>query len=272
MTPQPAPSVAPLARPSHSGRPRMLLVLVVAALALAGCRLDLDTRVEVEASGAGTMALTFLLDAELAETLTATGFDPVPAGVADWEVTRGQLEDGGLQVTVATAFTDPAQLRERVAALQSGLDQEDPLVVESIDLAVADDGAAEVRARVGVRLPSSTGAVGAGLVDGERLAALASDSENFAATFTVVLPGPVQAADADRVDGSIAAWDLPVGTVRDASATSGPPSPLGAWVVPAVGIALLVVVVVVGVVLLRRRRRARRIAPHGRIERLERRF
>lgn len=270
MTPHPAP-----AAPIRAGRGRwstatIALALLAVVVGLSGCRLDLDTRVEVEASGAGTMALTFRLDGELAEALTATGFDPVPAPVADWEVTRTDAEDGGLEVVVATAFADPAQLQDRVAALREGLDDEDPVIVESIDLRVADDGATDVDARVGVILPSSTGAVGGGLFDGDQLAMLAADPEAFAATFTVVLPGPVQSADADRVDGQVAVWELPLDELVDATASAGPPSPLGTWVVPAIGVGLLLVVVVVGVLVLRRRRRDRRTAPHGRVERLQR--
>lgn len=267
------PALSSVAPPSRGRRPsalRSLVVLGVLVLTVAACRLDVDTRVDVDATGAGTMAITFQLDGELHDTLTATGFDPAPAGVPGWEVATQDTDDGGLQVTVATAFDDPAQLQERVAELQAGLDDEDPRVVESIDLEVADDGASELSARVGMVLPSSTGAAGADVLDREGLVALASDPEAFAATFTVVLPGTVQAANADEVDGRVAVWNLPIDQTIEATATAGAPGAIGSWVVPAIGVAGLVLVVVAGVLVLRRRRRDRRVAPHGRVERLER--
>jgi hypothetical protein len=247
-----------------------VLLSVALLVGVAGCRMDVDTRVEVDEAGAGTMAIALLLDGELHESLTATGFDPVPPSVPDWEVTSEPVQDGGLVVTVGTAFANPAELQARVAALQAGLDDEDPRLVESLELVVDDDGSSELTAEVGLLLPSSTGAAGGGVLDRDGLAALAADPDAFSATFTVVLPGTVQAANADRVDDQVASWDLPIDETITATATGGAPSAIGAWVLPAAGIALLVLVVVLGVLLLRRRRRNRRVAPHGRVEHLRR--
>lgn len=244
------------------------VVAVVVALALAGCRVDVDTRVEVESSGAGTLAVDVHLDQELLDDLTVTGFDPVPAAVADWEVSRTPSEDGE-RIRVATTFDGPDELDLRVASLREGLTDDDPRVVESIDLVVADDGSVMLDAVVGAWLPSSTGVEGPGFADGQDLAALAADPDRFAATFTVVLPGSIVDHDADVVEGRTATWNLPPDTVVEASVTSGPPALVGGWVLTAIGVGVLAAVVALGTWFLRRRRREHQVAPHGRVERLQ---
>ncbi len=258
----------PRVRTRASSR-RLVLGLLAGALVLSACRMDVDTRVEVDQTGGGVLAVDVRLDDDLWDRITATGFDPTPSGVTGWQVATSEV-DGGRLVTMATSFTDPVQLQDRVAALQEGLDDEDPGLVEAIDLVVGPDGSTTIDAVVGLRLPSSTGVEGAGFADGEDLAVLAADPERLAATFTVVLPGPVVDHNADTADGSTLRWRLPPGDEVRARATAGPPDALGSWVVPAIATGLLVLVVVVGVVVLRRRRRDRRRAPHGRVERLTR--
>lgn len=247
---------------------RLLLVGLAAllTLVLSGCRMHVDTRVEVTAAGSGTLALVIDLDDELFESLTATGFDPTPEAVPGWEVERVATEDGE-QVRVTTSFDDPGQLAERIVDLDEGLGDDDPRLVESIDLVVGSDGTTSMEAVVGVRLPSSTGVEGPGFAGADELAALVADPDNFTATFTVALPGPVAEHNADIVRGATAVWQLPPGEAVNARVTSDPPALVGGWVLTAAGIGLLAGVVLLGTWLLRRRRRERREAPFGRVSR-----
>ncbi len=255
-------------RPVRSVRVVRVAVLAVAlSMAVAGCRMGVDTRVEVEASGHGVVTLDVDLDQELLDVLTVTGFDPAPPAVDGWEVTRTAL-DVGERIAVTATFDDPGQLADRVADLRDGLTDDDPRLVESVDLVVGDDGSTELDATVGVWLPSSTGVEGPGFADAEDLAALAADPDAFAATFTVVLPGDIVEHNADVVRGSTATWQLAPGEVVEARVTAEAPNLVGGWVLTAIGVAVLVLVVLLGVWLLRRRRRERHVAPHGRVERL----
>lgn len=249
--------------------PGTAMCLALLAVVLGACRMDVDTRVAVEPTGSGTLAVDVVLDDDLVQSLTATGFDPTPTRVPGWDVERVAV-DGGERISIVTTFDDPDELSQRVDELAAGLDDEDPGLVESVDLELAEDGSSELAATVGLRLPSSTGVEGPGFADGQDLAALAADPEKFGATFSVELPGPVTAPDADRIDGTTATWNLVPGEVVEVRASAGPPDPFGTWVVPAVGIGVLVLLVLLGAWLLRRRRRERNRAPHGRVERMRR--
>lgn len=267
-----APTSTSVASPSGRPRPRgtiRLAVVVAMAVSLTGCRMGVESRVEVTASGAGVVAVEVDLDQDLLDVLTVTGFDPAPPAVDGWEVTRTALDDGE-RIAVTAAFDDPGQLADRIADLQDGLTDDDPRLIESVDLVVGDDGSTQVDATVGVWLPSSTGVEGPGFADAADLAALAADPEAFAATFTVVLPGDIVEHNADVVRGNTATWQLAPGEVIEARVTADAPDLVGGWVLTAIGVAVLALVVVLGVWLLRRRRRERDVAPHGRVSRLQR--
>lgn len=246
---------------SAAPAPRRLRALVLLALAVvaAGCQVRVGTDVTVGRDGAGRIALTVALDEELASSLAADEVDPFGALGDDlpdgWRVDRS-APDGGLAATVSADFDDPEGLATRVAQLQEGLDDEDPVVLDDVALDVADDGSARFTARAGFRPPSSTGLAGGGITfDGDDLASLLAErgDEVMRVDLRVSLPGPVVESNADEVEGSTATWALPVTELADVRAVGGPPEDRTWWVV---GGALLAGVVVgyVGLGLLRRRR------------------
>lgn len=233
------------ARPSGR-RPWGPLVLVAVAVLAAGCQVRLGTDVTVAADGSGRLALTAALDQELAASLAADGFDPfgmledLPEG---WDVERSQ-PDGGQAVTVATDFAGPEALADRVAQLQDGLDREDPLLLEEVDLEVGEDGSASFTARAGLRPPGSTGLEGAGVrFDGEDLAVLLSErgDEVVRVDLRVSLPGAVVDGNADVVDGATATWNLPVTELVEVRAASEPPVDRTWWIVGAAALVGLAV-------------------------------
>lgn len=220
-------------------RPRRLrrgLALALVALAVSACQVRVGTDVSVAEDGSGRMAVTIALDEELASSLATDDFDPF-AGLEDlpdgWSVERSDA-DGGLTATVSADFEDPAGLAARVSQLGEGVDDEDPLLFDDVELAVAADGSASFRGRAGFRPPSSTGLEGVGVTfDGDDLQAMLSErgDEVMRVDLRVSMPGPVVDSDADEVDGSTATWHLPVTELVEVRAASDPPVDRTWWVV-----------------------------------------
>ena len=232
--------------PVPATRLRGLVPVLCVALLATACQVRIGTDVRVAADGSGRLAVTVALDQDLAESLATDGFDPF-AGLEQlpdgWQAERSE-PDGGAAVTVGTDFADPAQLADRVAALQDGLDAEDPVVLDDVRLTVAEDGSASFAARAGLRPPGSTGLDGGGVrFDGEDLATLLADrgDEVLRVDLRVSMPGAVTDSDADTVDGSTATWNLPVTELVEVQASSAPPTDRTWWIVGAaalVGLAL----------------------------------
>lgn len=249
-------------------RPRRLagLVAVLAVLA-SGCQVRVGTEVAVGRDGDGRLAVTIALDEELLASLEADDLDPF-AGLetlpAPWTAER-RAADGGESVTLSAPFDDPDGLRQRVADLQDGLDDEDPVLLDDLELAVADDGAATFSGLAGFRPPSSTGFDGEGVVafDGDALTALLEErgDEVMRVDLRVTLPGPIVDTNADEVDGATATWTLPTTELVEVRAVGDPPVDRTWWVVA--GAAVLGLVLVLVVTGLRRRRSAAR-ATHWR--------
>ena len=223
-----------LALPTAHRRLRWAL-LVLLALAASACQVRVGTDVAVGEDGSGRLALTVALDEELAASLGAdeidpfAGLDTLPEG---WEVQR----EGARQVTVTAGFDQPAGLADRVAQLQDGIDEQDPVVLQDASLEVAEDGSARFRARAGFRPPGSTGLQGAGVqFDGQDLAALLAErgDEVMRVDLRVTLPGPVVDGNADAVDGRTATWNLPVTELVEVRAAGGPASDRTWWLVGA---------------------------------------
>lgn len=220
-------------------RPRRLgrgLAQALAALAVSACQVRVGTDISVADDGSGRMALTIAVDEELASSLATDGFDPfegldeLPDG---WSVERSDA-DGGLAATVSADFEDPAGLAARVAQLREGMDDEDPSLLEDVEVAVADDGSATFRGRAGFRPPGSTGLDGVGVAfDGEDLRQLLAErgDEVMRVDLRVSMPGPVVDGDADEVDGRTATWHLPVTELTEVTADSDPPRDWTWWVV-----------------------------------------
>ncbi len=239
-------------------RVRSGLALAVVALVASACQVRVGTDITVTEDGSGRMALTIALDEELTSSLAADGFDPF-AGLEDlpegWEVERTDA-DGGQAATIAADFADPDELTARVAQLREGVGEQDPSLLEDVELAVAEDGSATFRGRAGFRPPSSTGLDGVGVAfDGEDLQTMLAErgDEVMRVDLRVSMPGPVVDTDADEVDGRAATWNLPVTELVEVRAASEPPSDRTWWVVGGAAVLGLVLgFVLVG--LFRRRR------------------
>lgn len=224
---------------SVAARPSRVLrgvVLALVALAVSACQVRVGTDITVTEDGSGRLALTIALDEELASSLTTDGFDPfadlgdLPEG---WSLERSDA-DGGMAATVSADFADPAELAGRVSQLRDGLDEEDPLLFEGVELDVAADGSATFRGRAGFRPPTSTGLEGVGVAfDGDDLQAMLAErgDEMMRVDLRVSMPGPVVDSDADQVDGRTATWNLPVTELVEVRAASDPPNDRTPWVI-----------------------------------------
>lgn len=247
------------ARTPRWARALRAVCLLVLAAVLVACQVSVATDVTVEADGSGRIAVHVELDEEITASLAADDVD-VLAGLEElpdgWTSERSD-RDGRTAVTLAADFADPAGLAERVEQLQSGLDAEDPLLLDRLDLAVDDDGGARLEGRAGLRPPSSTGLRGAGVAfDGDDLADLLAErgDEVLRVELRVTMPGPIARGNADEVDGRTATWRLPVTELAAVEAVSHPPSALRQWLVVGAAALIGLVVGLFGVRLVSRRR------------------
>lgn len=244
----------------------MVVLAAVVALLLAGCRLDATTDVTVAADGSGSLEVAVELDRATADTITAGGTSLVPSVPAPWEADE-TIDDDVHRVVLRTTFADPDGLATRVRDLQAGLDDEDPALLESLDLTMAPDGAARLAGRAGLRLPSSAGARAQGWPDAEELVDLARGGD-VTATLRAHFPGEVADGNATAVDGRTATWSLPVGEMAAIEAAAAAPPPWRREVLAWAAIAGIVVLVVLVSWWWRRRRRERTAAPMGRVQRM----
>jgi hypothetical protein len=237
--------------------PSLVAAAILAMLASA-CQVAVGADVTVAADGSGRLAITVALDEDLTRSLELDGLD-VFASLdelpEDWTSERREV-DGGLTVTVAAPFADASGLSARVAELRDGLDADDPVLIDHLDLQVASDGSATLTGRAGFSPPSSTGLEGAGVqFDGDALAALLAEhgDEVLRIDLRVAFPGPVSDTNADQVNGSVATWRLPVTEMQDVRATSQAPSGAQTWLLVAAVALLGLAIGVVAVRLVRRR-------------------
>jgi hypothetical protein len=236
--------------------PSLVVVATLAVLATA-CQVAVGTDVTVAADGSGRLAITVALDEDLTRSLELDGLD-VFASLDelpdDWTSERREV-GGGLTITLAAPFTNAGGLSARVAELRDGLDADDPLLIDRLDLQVAADGSATLTGRAGFSPPSSTGLEGAGVqFDGDALAALLAEhgDEVLRIDLRVAFPGSVTDTNADRVDGSVATWRLPVTEMQDVHASSQAPSGPQPWLLIAAVALLGLAIGAVAVLLLRR--------------------
>lgn len=257
----------PLSRPRR--RLRGLLAVALLAVLASACQVRVGTDVRVAADGSGRLALTVALDQDLASSLSSDELDPfagLEALPEAWQVERSQ-PDGGQAVTVAADFDDTAGLAARVAELQEGLDDQDPLLLDDVRLDVAEDGSATFAARAGLRSPGSTGLAGGGLqFDGDDLAALLAErgDQVLRVDLRVSMPGPIVDSDADTVDGGTATWQLPVTELTEVRAVSEAPADRTWWIVASAALGGLALGwAAVGLVRRRRRSVGRSVTPAG---------
>ena len=248
----------------------MPLVLLAVAGLLAGCRLDLGASLVVERDGSGTAGVEIVLDPDAVAQLDELALDPfadlaaAAVDTPDWDVERASTDGGGERVRLSTRAADPSTLTAALRELSSGLSPDDPSFDLDLVLAVADDGAAELRGEVGLRPPTTTGARRDGQPlgpTGDDLAALVADA--VSARLEVSLPGRATDHDADAVDsgsrlfggGSRLSWDVPVGATRSITATAAAPPLVAPWLLAVA--AGVVAVLLVSAAWWWRRRRSR---------------
>jgi hypothetical protein len=240
-------------------RSRLPWALAVLAVLATGCRFGVTAEVEVSRDGSGTAALVLELDAALLEELDELDVDPtaelsaVAAGVPAWQLTREVGADDALRLTLRHEAGSPAALTEAFRELTAGLTDTDPALVVDLDLAVDDEGAAELDGTVQLRPPIGPGVVLDEAAEAE-LAALTADTVE--ASLVVSLPGTVTASDADRVDGRTATWEVVPGEPRTLSATAAAPSRWSGELLAAAAVAgaLLLLSAVTLALVVRRRR------------------
>lgn len=258
--------------PYRAARRPLVPTLLLVAVVLSGCRIDLAASLTVERDGSGTAGLEVVLDPDAVARLDELSLDPfaeltaAAVEVPDWDVVRDSTDDGGLRVRLSTRADDPTALTAALRDLSSGLGPDDPALDLDLELAVADDGATELRGEVGLRPPSTAGArrdgepVGPA---GDDLAAMVADA--VTARLEVALPGRVTRHDADGAEvgsrfgtgGSTLTWELSVGASRSISASAAAPPAIAPWQL-AVAAGGLVLLVVLGAWWWRRRRRRAR--------------
>lgn len=231
---------------------------VVAALVLGGCNLAIGVDVEVAADGSGTLEVAFRLDEELSASLEADGFDPtfgldeLARSGTEWDVDV----NGGSSTTVRlrAPFSGADALADRVAELNAGIDvTEDGSLLDELTVGVEPDGRVVATGRATLVVPATTGATGDGVVfDGDDLRALleAEGTDILLAEVRFRMPGPVEASNADRIDGDTAIWLLEPFETRELRAEATPSTDRTGLLIAA-GV-LLGIVVGVGVSLLRR--------------------
>ncbi|MDX1512082.1 MAG: hypothetical protein R3249_12095 [Nitriliruptorales bacterium] len=246
-------------RPRLGARLRAAAVTTLAALLASACNLAIGVDVTIGADGSGRLELAFRLDEELTSSLEADGFDPTfgvdalaDAG-SDWsvDVDRGDA----LTVRVSAPFADQVELDDRIQELNAGIDvTEDGSVLDALEVEVLADGRVRVTGAATLVIPASTGAEGDGVVfDGDDLRALIDESgdEVFLAEFRLRMPGPVEATDADVVDGNLAVWRLPIDQTRQFTAEATPSDDRTLLLGAAIGLVALAA----GILLGTRRRR-----------------
>jgi hypothetical protein len=232
---------------------RAALLVAVAVLAT-GCRLGVTAGADIDVDGSATVEVALRIDGSMRVELGRLAVDPIldlDAALADdttWRREVTEDADGGLVLRFVRRVPDPEALEEALRELSAGLAADDPALVVDLDVEVARDGAVDLRGTAGVRPPAFAGAIVDGRPigpSGDDLAALAA--RVVEARLVVTLPGPVEDADADRIEGRTLTWELPVGSVRPVRAVGGP-APLVArvpWVPVGVGAGFLVALVLV---------------------------
>jgi len=205
----------------------VLGTLALAAVLVSGCRLDLAGVVDLERDGSGVAAVTIRLDDALLDELDELAIDPtvevtaLAAASEEWELERDVGDDLSITYTLRRPFGDPSEVGTIFRQLSAGLADEDPALLIDLEVALDAEGGASVSGDVGFRPPASVGVE----LDGEPLGPSAEElldltQELVRPLLSVTLPGPVDAADADRVEGRTVTWAIPVAGTRSVSASS----------------------------------------------------
>lgn len=221
------------------------------------------TTAELERDGSGVLSLAVRLDDALLTELDELAIDPtlevtaLAADLPEWDLDRTVDDEAAITITLTREFVDASEMGPALRELSDGLADDDPALLFDVDLTVAEDGSAVLDGEVAFRPPATAGAEVDGEVLGpstEELAILTAEVVH--PRLDVSLPGPIEAHDADQVDGRTLSWEIPVDEARSVSATSAAPGIYEQpWVWAAVTAAFALALIVWLVV---RRRRGRR--------------
>ena len=211
------------------------LVLLISTIALAGCKVELNTTVNVADNGSGTITVTALADAEVAQRAPELGeslnLDDLRA--AGWNVeVQNPAPDGGLSIVAQRPFANTDEAGFFLAQISG---EDGPLR----GLTLTRTG------RLNDATYTITGSGGlpkglAGFADAEALAILGSSpfdqtlvrsglalSEALTMSLRITLPGKVLTTDgvvAPRADDDVTStisWDIPVdGLTTDINAST----------------------------------------------------
>jgi hypothetical protein len=242
--------------------PRYWNVLVLALLALLGaaCDVRVATEIIVESDYSGTLVVSVAVDDETATDLLAAGLIPdaglaeVLAGARGWEV--APIEGVRASARLTRSFAHVDDVARLLTDLGSNLGQEDGALWDGLRMRVDGAGHVVVEGKAGLVPPSVAGAVGSDVsFDGEDLARLLDAQGREAVRHDLRIVGAGRSSDnnADVRAGSALVWELPVGEMRQISATL----PLAATpdLARALAVGLLVAAATAIVTLLTRRRR-----------------
>lgn len=258
-------------------RPRRLTALVVACCAVlfSACRVDVVVDVAMDPDGSGTLTLTLTADAAVAADAGGLArdlrLDDLEA--AGWE-TDGLVDtpDGGVRLVLTHDFRAPEELTALLASLNGTQGpfrsvafrrdvQREQVVFTVSGAGQVVDGLASFADADLVAL------LGATPYADDVLAAGLAPSEAVSVSFTVALPGRVDATTGTRGD-ALVGWAIPLdGTAVDVATTSvWSRDAGGGWSYLATGLRVLFIawiglVVLAVVALAAARRRRRRLAP-----------
>ena len=196
---------------------------------LTGCRLDVLAELDLNDDGSGTATLELFLDRDLLDLLDeleVDAVDEVEAAVDaadDWDLDIEVEGFEGLRLRLVHEGPDPARA---LGELSAGLSSEDPGL--RADLRVLLDESGDGPDELDLTGTVELGAPHApGVVDGDG-APVGPDRdelerlmrEHVSSALVVTMPGTLQRHDADRDEGAVLHWDLPVDQQVEVSATS----------------------------------------------------
>ncbi len=197
-------------------RRRWGLMLVAVALLTASCRAELNFAVMLEEDGSGNFTIEAGIDDELenllgnvpdieALTLALEAFDF--GTLVGGEV--GEYREGDMRYrTLSTGFADFEELRRDLIQVEGSPFRELMLVRSDEDMSIE---AEVVLPDLGALIEATELPFDPGILDNDALLA----------SLRIQLPGTVDAHDADRIDGEVLVWELPLsGGVTTISAHS----------------------------------------------------
>ncbi len=201
----------------------------MAVVLLTGCRIEILAELDLREDGSGTAVLELFLDRDLLDLLDeleVDAVDEIEAAVEeadDWDLDIEVEGFEGLRLQLAHEGPDPAHA---LGELSAGLSAQDPGLRADlrVHLEESGDGADEldVAGTVELAAPHAPGVVDE---DGGPLGPDRGELERLmrdhvSSALVVTMPGTLQRHNADRGEGAVLHWDLPVDERVEVAATS----------------------------------------------------